>query len=146
MPQIPSIAVGQFAPRTPRAGQEQVKSAHEPTGDFSLSLTRMACQCLPQRKKKRLVNGGQLGYVSGIVGMPWMLSWPVPASRFSRQHPALWTRRYNAEPRHKAGAALLTGPVATNKHKHAGRRRDRGSLPREAQRRREQVGRQYSTL
>jgi len=74
MPQIPSIAVGQFAPRTPRAGksrQEQVKSAHEPTGDFSLSLTRMAslaCQCSPQRKKKRLVNGGQLGYVSGIVG------------------------------------------------------------------------------
>jgi hypothetical protein len=41
--------------------QEQVRNAHEPTGDFSLSL-------LPQRKKKRLVNGGKLGYVSGIDG------------------------------------------------------------------------------
>jgi hypothetical protein len=58
---------GLFPPRTPRAGQN--RSAREPTGDFSLSLTRMGLPVLLQRKKKRLVNGWSNSVMSaGSVG------------------------------------------------------------------------------
>ena len=125
--------------------QEQVRSAHEPTGDFSLSLTRMACQCCHSARRSDWSMDGQTRLCQRDR---WDVMDVMAGSRksFSRQNPVLWTRRYNAEPRHRTGAALLTGPVVgqwprTSINTLAGGGTEEAfPVGRETQRRSEQLG------
>jgi hypothetical protein len=100
-------------------------------------IFRSACCHSARRSDWSMVVNSVMS--AGSMGISWM-SCPIPASSFHGQNPALWTRRYNAEPRHKASRGdpphWASGHEVPNKHKHAGGRRDRGNLPRETQRRR----------